>query len=442
MAGSRPSFNPVQHLSTMFYGWWLVGVAALIMSVGIVPLFQGMTVWFVALERHFGWSRAQLAFAFSLTRAEGSITGPISGFMVDRLGARRMVLLGMIGLGFGFLLFSFIQNLWQFYLCFVLMSFGMGMGTWLPMITTMNNWFLRRRAMAMALATEGQLVGGIMLIPLLSWAVDPDADRIGWRMTAGGLGIFVLIIAYPISRLIRNRPEEYGLLPDGGPPKAVNNPTEESKASRSESPEYTLQQALHSRVFWLIATGHACTSIVIITISVHLGPMLNIDRGIPLQTVGWVVATYLGVGAVFTLVGGYIGDRVPIRYALFGFSLIQTASVVVLIFANDTPVALVFGVLLGVGFGGRVPLTNAVRGIYFGRGSFGAITGFSQIPMNFLAFTVPLFAGIMSDVRDSYTIPFVLVAVLSLIGSMSFLMIGEPRPATYRPHYANPESGS
>ena len=426
----RPPLNPYRRVSTMFYGWWLVVVAAIVMSLGIVPVFQGMSVWFVALERHFGWKRAELAFAFSLTRAEGSITGPVGGFLIDKMGPRRMVLFGTLGLGLGFLLFSFVQNLWQFYLTFILISFGMGLGTWMPMMTTINNWFLKHRAMAMALATEGQLLGGIILIPLLSWLVDPDADRVGWRVTGAGLGILILITAFPLSRLIRNRPEEYGQLPDGRPPTRLPDLRQGPAQSANRSPEYTLQQALRSRTFWLIASGHAFTAIVIITISVHLGPMLNIDRGISLQTVGWVVATYLSVAAIFTLIGGYVGDRMPIRYALFGFSMIQSTSVVVLLFVNDTPTALLFGVLLGIGFGGRVPLTNAVRGVYFGRGAFGKITGFSQIPMNILAFTVPLFAGIMSDTQGSYTIPLILVAGLSIIGSMCFLVVGEPKPAT------------
>ena len=85
----------------VYYGWWLVGVAALVMALGTVPLFQGMTVWFPVLETRFAWSRAQLSWAFSLTRVEGSITGPIGGYLIERLGPRRMVLIGMPILGGG-----------------------------------------------------------------------------------------------------------------------------------------------------------------------------------------------------------------------------------------------------------------------------------------------------------------------------------------------------
>ncbi|MFB3098039.1 MAG: MFS transporter, partial [Dehalococcoidia bacterium] len=78
MESTRPSSGG------LFYGWWLAGIAALVMIIGTVPLFQGMTVWFVVLEHQFGWSRTQLSGAFSLTRVEGSIMGPIGGYLIDR----------------------------------------------------------------------------------------------------------------------------------------------------------------------------------------------------------------------------------------------------------------------------------------------------------------------------------------------------------------------
>jgi MFS-type transporter involved in bile tolerance (Atg22 family) len=91
------SVNPLRRGRGIFYGWWLSGVAALVMIIGTVPLFQGMTAWFIVLEQSFGWSRAQLSIAFSLTRVEGSIMGPISGFLIDKLGPRKMVLIGLLG---------------------------------------------------------------------------------------------------------------------------------------------------------------------------------------------------------------------------------------------------------------------------------------------------------------------------------------------------------
>ncbi len=412
----------------IFYGWWLTGIAAVIMVIGTVPMFQGMPAWFVVLERSFPWSRTQLSLAFSLTRVEGSIMGPVAGYMVDKLGPRKMILIGLPILGLGFILFGRVNHLWQFYLAFMLMSMGAGLGSWLPMMTALNHWFQRRRSTAMSLAMEGFSMGGVMGVPALAWAIDPDyPGRPGWRATATALGLLTLLLAYPMSRLVRDRPEQYGLRPDGGPAEPTLGNRVQSQSTANEGPEYTWQQAVRTKAFWLITMGHACTSIVIVTLTVHLGPMLN-DRGFSLQTVGWIVSTYTGVGALFTLIGGYVGDRVPIRWALFGFSVVQAISVVVVLAAHSLSVAYLGGILLGIGFGGRTPLTTAIRGVYFGRKAFASITGVSMIPMNVMLLVFPLFAGIMFDLKGSYTIPFLSLAVVSFAGAALFLPLGEPRP--------------
>ena len=410
-----------------FYGWVLVGVAALVMVVGTVPLFQGMTAWFVVLEGHFGWSRTQLTVAFALTRVEGSITGPISGYLVDKLGPRKMVGLGLAIAGGGFLILAVTNSLWQLYLAFLVMSIGTGLGTWLPMMTVVNNWFSQRRAMAMAMAMEGFLIGGVILVPILVWAIDPDIPgRPGWRWTAAAIGIFLIVLSAPLSRLVRNNPEEYGQHPDGRAPLATLE--QEDSVQATAEPNYTWQEAIRTKTFWLISFGHACSSIVIVTMMVHLGPMLD-DRGFSLQTVGWVVAIYTGVAAVFTLIGGYLGDRLPIRWAIFAFSAVQSVAVAVLVVGETEAMAYLFGVLLGIGFGGRNPLTTAIRGVYFGRKAFASITGISMIPMNVLLLASPLFAGIMFDATGTYTVSFFVVAVVSFLGSALFLMLGDPPAA-------------
>jgi len=416
-------------LRSVFYGWWLTGVAALILVMGTVPIFQGMPAWFVVLEREFSWSRTQLSLAFSLTRAEGTVMGPVAGYLVDKLGPRRMVQIGLPVMGVGFLLFSQVHNLWQFYVAFVVMSMGAGLGTWLPMMTALNHWFRARRSTAMSLAMEGFAAGGILLVPALVWAIDPEEpERLGWRLTAAIIGLAVIVLTFPVSQLVRNRPEDYGEVPDGRAARARLEQSTEAGAPRFEGPEYTWQEALRTRSFWVITIGHACSSVVIVTLTVHLGPMLT-DRGFSLPTVGWVVATYTGVGAIFTLIGGYIGDRVPIRWALFGFSVIQSAAVVVILFAETAAAVYLFAVVFGIGFGGRTPLTSAIRGVYFGRRAFASITGVSMIPMNIMMLVFPLFAGIMFDLKGSYNIPFGALAVISFFGAALFLLLKEPEPA-------------
>jgi len=420
-------FNNKLHTiyTNIFYGWWLAGISAMVMVVGTVPVFQGMPVWFVVLEKNFGWSRTQLSLAFSLTRVEGTIMGPISGYLIDRLGPRRMVLIGLFTIGVGFVLFSRISHLWQFYFAFMIMTSGMGIGTWLPMMTVLNNWFIKSRSTAMAIAMEGFAVGGIVIIPILAWSLDSkNVGPEGWRYTALVIGLAVIALSFPVSKLVRNKPEDHGLLPYGRSNLRDPN-TNVSPAYQNDDRDYTWRQAIRTRTFWLISMGHASTSLVVVTLMVHLGTMLT-DRGFSIQTIGWVVATQTGVTALFNIVGGYVGDKIPIRIALFIFSVIQTAGLVILLIAYTPSMVYIFAIVYGIGFGGRTPLTTSIRGAYFGRKAFASITGISMIPMNILHLAAPLFAGIMFDLTNSYDIPFGIIAIVSLIGGFLFLLLGSP----------------
>ncbi len=430
-------------LRGVFYGWWLVAVAGFVMVTATVPLFHAMSVWAVALEHQFGWSRTQLGLALALTRVEGGLLGPIEGYLTDRAGTRRMVLFGLLIFGAGFLLFGQVRNLWMFYLAYLVMALGQGLGSWIPLMTMLNHWFVRRRATAMGWANVGSRGGALLLVPAIAWAIDPDHDRLGWKVTATALGVFALLVAFPISRLIRNRPQEYNLQPDGAPPVAppASAPAPAGAGGGGEaeraSGDLTASQALRTPAFWLISFGHGFTSMVIIAIMAHLGLLIE-DKGFSVQTTGWIVSAYTAVSMVFQLVGGYVGDRIPKRVALCIFTVVQAIAVLVLTFANNLATFYLFAVLFGIGFGGRNPLTVAIRGDYFGRASFGKILGLSTVPMNVLLMIASPFAGYVRDVRGTYTVAFLILAALNLLGALLFLLAKKPSPS---PALHQPEGG-
>ena len=440
--------SPVAYLRDrmdgVFYGWWLVGLGGFIRIIATVPLFHATGLWFVALESHFGWSRTQLSIAFAFTRVEGGVLGPVEGYLNDRLGTRRMVLIGMLILGGGFLLLGQVQALWMFYLAFIVMALGAGLGGWLPLTALLNNWFVRNRTAAMGWSNSVSRLGGLLLIPAMAWAIDPDHDRLGWQLTATILGIFTIATAVPLSRLIRNRPEDYGLHPDGDRPDSRpaaaprGRPTSSGQGAAPAEADFTVSQALRTPAFWFIALGHGFASMVIIALMAHLVPMMT-DAGFSLQTAAWVVTVYTFVSMVFQVIGGYIGDRVPMNLALFVFTCIQSAGVMIIAFSSDNLLmAYLFAVVFGIGFGGRNPLTTAIRGEYFGRASYGMILGISQVPMNVLLLFAPLFAGVMRDIQGNYTTAFATLGALSFLGGVLMLMAKKPvlKPATERPGVA------
>ena len=412
----------------VFYGWWLVGVSSFIRTSSI-PLFHAMGLWFVALEAQFGWNRTQLSLAFAFTRVESGLLGPIEGYLTDRVGTRRLVLIGLLIMGAGFLLFGQVNHLWVFYLAFLVMALGQGLSGWLPITTMLNNWFVRRRSSAMGWSNSGSRLGGLLLIPLLAWAIDPDYGYLGWALTASILGIFFLVIALPISRLIRNRPEDYGLHPDGDTPNLatdVVDETEHISAQRIQNDDFTLAQAIHTKAFWYISLGHSLTAVVIVSMMTHLAPLLT-DEGFSLQTAGWVVTVYTAVSMVFQVVGGYAGDRIPKTLGMFEFSSTQAGAVLVLVaFPCNIEMVYLFAVLFGIGFGGTSPLATSIRGDYFGRANFGKILGISSVPMNILLLGASPFAGYMYDLKGDYSLAFEILAALNFLGALLLLMARKP----------------
>ncbi len=424
------SLNPLRRTKGVFYGWWLVGVGAFVIAVGAVPMFQGATTWFVVMEKNFDWSKAQLSWAFAFTRIEGGIMGPLAGYLVARLGARSMVFIGFLILGAGFLLFSQVHHLWMFYSAFVIMGIGVELGTWLSITTAVNNWFQRHRASAIGWTMQGSAIGGIILLPALAWAIDPERFGLDqWRKVAAGFGVTCLLLSFPISRTIRNRPEDYGQLPDGD--TAPTTPSEArgtAPASRgSAETGYTWREALRTKVFWLMTVGHACSASTSVTMAVHLGPMLS-DREFSLTTVGLVLAVQTAVVAVIIPLGGYVGDRSQVRIGLFCFTLLQTVAIVIALEADTTQMAILYAVFMGMGLGGRLPITTSMRGAYFGRRHFPIIMGLSLLPINILMFAAPLFAGYMFDATNSYAIPFRTIAIVNMVGAFMYLPMGKPSP--------------
>ena len=431
----RELAHPVRLVRGMFYGWWLAVIGAVIMVIGTVPLFQALSLWMPILQQNFGWTTTQLSWAFTLTRVEGTVMGPIAGWGVDKLGPRKMVVIGLLVFAAGFIFFSRTANLWMFYVSFIVVSLGAGLGSWLPANTALNNWFRARRSTAMSIPMLGFGLGGVVIVPLMAWAMGWDArtateipGRLGWQNTALVVGCVGLVASVPLAMLVRNRPEDHGQHPDGIDPETVTDAGPRQSANGGAvAPDYTWQEAVRSRAFWLITMGHASSSIIIISVMTYLG-LVMVERGFNLVQVGLVISVQTAVSTAFMVIGGMVGDRIPIRIAIFAFSFLQSIALTVLLFAQTLPLFFLFSILMGVGFGGRTPLTTSIRGVYFGRSNFARITGISMIPMNIMFIVVvPYIAWMKDTITGSYDIPFATISIVSAIGSFMFLILGNPQ---------------
>ncbi len=289
----------------------------------------------------------------------------------------------------------------------------------MPFIAAINNWFRRNRAKAMAFGMLGISLGGF-IAPLIGLSI----DTFGWRWVAGGFGILIALLAIPVGLLIRNRPEDYGLLPDGDKIEDIDPEEIEQYEEASSS----VGNALKTRGFWLVATCHGLSAMAPVTLSIHLVPALN-DAGWSLAAAGWALFVMSIATGVFQIIGGMLGDRVRKEPAIFVAIAIQATGVFILalgVTSQATATILLGVALYGGGLGSRVPLITAIRGEYFGRNNFGTIMGISQIPMNIIMFGAPWATGWLFEVFKSYTVPFMALSAFNFFGGIIMLFSKHP----------------
>lgn len=406
----------------VFYGWWIAGAGMGIQIIVGALMFQAFGAYVAVLRDEFGWSKTLFSFAFSMSRVESGILGPLQGWMIDRFGPRAVMQGGLVIFAAGFMSFSQLNSPLTFFLSFFLMSVGASLGGFMALTVAIVNWFERRRAMALGIMSSGLAVGGLLLpLVILSF------DQWGWRNTSFASGIIVLLIGLPLTLLVRHKPEQYGLRVDGDP-----TPPARAAGAPSGPPDFTVREALRTKAFWYISIGHAAALLVVGAIMVHLIVHINESLGFSLATAGLVVALMTVMMIVGQIGGGWIGDRADKRHILVGCMIGHAVALLFLAFANSFWMVAVFAVLHGLSWGTRGPLQQALRADYFGRASFGKIMGFSSMVMMTGMTLGPIIAGVLADRTGSYTAGFTVLAIMAAIGSIFFLLATPPQHPSLR----------
>ena len=403
----------------VFYGWWMVGA-----GFGVQLLIGGLMnqaygAYVVLLQREFGWSKTALSAGFSLARFEIGLLGPVEGWLVDRFGPRAIMRIGLMLLGVGFMLFSQVNSLTTFYLAFFVMAMGGSLGGFLPLTVAIVNWFRRRRATALALFQSGFAVGGL-IVPIVVVAL----ETFGWRGTAFGSGIIVILVGMPLSQVIRHRPEQYGQFVDG---KSNAIDADEETDAEDDADDFTPREAVRTASFWLVSLGHGSALLVVSAVMVHLVVHLNENLGYSLGTAALVVTLLTSMQMIGQLTGGILGDRFNKRLIVTGCMVSHMAGLLLVTYATALPMVIGFAVLHGLAWGVRGPLMQAIRADYFGRSSFGVIMGLSSMITMFGNISGPLVAGVLADSTGDYRTGFTLLALLAGLGSFFFLFAKKPR---------------
>jgi MFS family permease len=408
----------------VFYGWWLVAGGLGIQAVQSALLGSAYTAYVVLLQAEFGWNKTVFSVAYSVQQAESGLLGPFQGWLIDRFGPRAVMRAGIVLFGIGLMLFSRVQSIPAFYAIFFLIAVGTSLGGFLPMSTTIVNWFERRRATAMGLMQTGMGIGGLLVL-----FTARAMDVYGWRATAFASGLIVIAVGLPIVQLIRHRPEDHGALPDGDTAEErAAWVAARASAGRpvSHGGDFTVRAALRTPAFWFISLGHSSALLVVSVVNVHLIPHLKESLGYSVQS-GALIVTVVTVSSMFgMLVGGPLGDRLNKRLIVIGCMFGHAAALLSLAYAANTAMVLFFAVTHGLAWGVRGPLMQAIRADYFGRSSYATIMGFSSIIVTLGTMIGPLLAGIMADQLGDYRLGFTILAVLAGMGSIFWMVTKKP----------------
>ena len=403
----------------IFYGWWIVFSGFVIQCLNGLLLFHGFTIYFLPLQAEFGWNRATVATAVALTRAEGAILGPIQGWLIDKYGPRIITCIGVFLFGLGFILFSFVNSVLTYFLCFALIALGSSIGGFLSISATITNWFNKKRALAQGLFKTGMGIGGL-LVPLLAIAI----TTYGWRAVAFASGIIIIVFNMPAAMSLRHKPEPFGYMPDG---EIKADSTDNITAAYDDTNDLSAVQAMKTSSFWFIGLGHAFSLLVVGSVGIHFTPHVAQKLNYSLEKAGLMISVLMVFTIIGQTVGGYLGDKIDKRLFLVFTMLGHSSGLLVLTFATNDFHVVMFCLLHGLAWGSRGPSMQSLRADYFGRRSFATIMGFSSI-LNALAMAIaPISAGVLADHYGDYTNAFVSLAIMTGCGSLFFALLKPPK---------------
>src|SRR4030081_411984 len=404
-----------------FYGWIIVAVTFITMAIGVTAR-TAFSLLFPPIIEECGGERGVTAGAFSFGFLVSGVLSPLIGRMMDRFGPRAVMELGVILMASGMLLAPLTTQPWHLYLTIgVLVGGGSiclgysGQSLFLP------NWFVRRRGLAMGIAFAGVGIGSIIILP---W-VQTMIEQTGWRTACTAMGVLVLVVLAPINLLLRKRPEELGLEPDGDASnRASVRPVSNVVDPAWAAVDWALPRALRTARFWWLALGYFCGLYGWYAVQVHQTKYLldiGFNPGVAARAAG--VVRLLGSPGQILL--GHLSDRVGREWiwtaSCLGFAICFAALVALKYFPTLLLVYLMVLTQGPLGYGPTSIMGAVVLEIFQGK-HYGTIFGTMMIAALAGGAAGPVGSGVLGPLSGSYTIAFAIGIGVSGLSAVAIWM--------------------
>jgi len=386
-----------------FYGYVVVAAAATIQLVdlGIINTFG---VFFPSFLTEFGWSRATISGASSLSFLLMGFLAILAGGLTDRFGPRIIMTTCGFFFALGFLLMSQLNSIWQLYLFYGVIV-GIGLSAMdVVLLSTVARWFVKKRGMMSGIVKVGTGMG-MFIMPLIAGGLIPIH---GWRTSYIILGSIALVFVLSIAQLLRRDPGQMQQLPDNEERAATSD-------INSIGVGLSLQEAIHTRQFWMICAAFLTVVYCANTILVHIAPHA-IDLGIPTINAASIISIIGGVSMFGRFVMGSAGDRIGNKLAMIICFVVLLVSLLWLQLANKLWMLYLFAVVYGFAHGGFFALVSPTVAGLFGTRSHGVILGIVLCSGTVGGAIGSVLAGHIFDITNSYQLVFSILVVFSIIG--------------------------
>ena len=432
-SGRRPPLSLPFH-----YGWVVVALAFLTTLTG-AGVRSSPSVLIHPLEMEFGWSRAAIASVISVNLLLFGIASPVSGWLLDRFGARRVMMGSLTLLIVGVSGTMVMSRFWQFFLVWGLIV-GVGAGGVGSVLSAAvgSRWFVAKRGLALGILGSASSTGQLIFIPLFMAMI----AFAGWRMGSMTLIVVAVVLLPVIFVWMRDDPSDVGLLPYGvvHPPAASAGAAVPARRPPTPDAGVSLRTVLGNTTFWLLAGSFlVCGGTSVGLIGTHLIPH-EIDHGIPQVTAASVVGVMGGLNFVGTILSGWMVDRVEARKWLAFVYALRGLSLFILPLVQDVSGLFAFAVVYGLGWFATVPPTMAITADTFGAANVGRVYGWIFLAHQIGAAIMAATAGALRTSLGDYRLAFLSGGVVAMFAAGLALQARPRPPRPTRPDPVEPEA--